>query len=97
MQLESLKNAALNRISKIVDEVFENSEVYREQIDKAKFMEHLSNRIENGLAPEKAISVADDRLTRIVRQHMAIELLGNLSDGLTPEEIRIFNEAVEGG
>ena len=64
MQLESLKNAALNRISKIVDEVFENSEVYREQIDKAKFMEHLSDRIENGLAPEKAISVADDRLTR---------------------------------
>jgi hypothetical protein len=35
-------------------------------------------------------------LTRIVGQHMAIGLMGTLLDGLTPEQLCLFNEAVEG-
>ena len=42
MAVESLKNTALNRISKIVDQVFEESEVYREEIDKAEFLQYFS-------------------------------------------------------
>ena len=96
MSVESLKNTALNRISKIVDQTFEESEVYREEINKGEFMQHIGKQFNNGLSPEKVISISSERLTRIVRQHMAYELLGTLLNGLTPEEIQIFNEAVEG-
>ena len=96
MPAKSLKNKALKRISKIIDQVFEDSEVYREEINKAEFMQHMSSRLDNGLPSEKVISISEERLTQIVRRHMAYELLGTLLDGLTPEEIRIFNEAVEG-
>ena len=96
MSVESPKNAALNRISKIVDQVFEEREVYREEIDKAQFMQYLAGRMENSLSPEKVISISEERLTRIVRQHMAIELLSGLLSDFTPEEMAIFDAAVEG-
>jgi hypothetical protein len=96
MSTERLKQKALHRISTIVDHVFEDTDVYREEINKAEFMQHMSKRIENSLSPEKAISISEERLTRIVRQHMAIGLMGTLLDGLTPEQLRLFNEAVEG-
>ena len=96
MSVESLKDTALHRISKIVDEVFEDSEVYSEELDKDEFIQHMLEQLDNGLLPKKVTSINAERLTRIVRQHMAFNLLGALLEGLTPEQIRIFDEAVEG-
>ncbi|MCH8292288.1 hypothetical protein IH992_14435 [Candidatus Poribacteria bacterium] len=96
MPANSLKNTALNRISKIVDQVFKESEIFNEEVDKTEFMQVYSDLIDNGSSPKELISIADEELTRRVRQLMATELLGTLLDGLTPEDIRIFNEAVEG-
>jgi hypothetical protein len=96
MSTQSLKDQALERISKIVDQIFEDSDVFREEINKDEFMQHMSKRLDNSLSPEKANSISEERLTRIVGQHMAIGLMGTLLDGLTPEQLRLFNEAVEG-
>jgi len=96
MSTESPKNTALNRISKIVDQTFEDSAVYKEELNKTELMQIYSDLMDNGLPSENLISITEGELTRRVRQLMAMELLGTLLDGLTPEEIRIFNEAVEG-
>ena len=96
MSTESPKNTALNRISKIVDQTFEESEIFREEVNREELMQIYSDLMDNGLPPENLISITEGELTRRVRQLMAMELLGTLLDGLTPEEIRIFNEAVEG-
>ena len=96
MPAKSMKDKALKRISKIIDQVFEDSEIFKEEVNKVQFMQHFSNRIENGLASKELISISEEELTRMIRQLMAVELLGTLLDGLTPEQIRIFNEAVEG-
>jgi hypothetical protein len=95
MSTETLRNKALNRISTIVDKVFEDSEVYREEVNKDEFMQSFSNRMNNGLAPEELISITRDELTRMLRQLMAMELLGTLLDGLTPEQLEVFNDAIE--
>jgi DNA-binding NarL/FixJ family response regulator len=96
MSTQSLKDEALDRISTIVDKVFEDSEVYREEVDKDQFMQHISKQFNNGLLPEKVVSISKERLTRIVRQHLAIDVLSGLLSDLTPEEMEIFNAAVEG-
>ena len=96
MSAELLKDTALNRISKVVDQVFENSDVYKEELNKTKLMQIYSDLMDNGLPPENLISITEGELTRRVRQLMAMELLGTLLDGLSPEEIQIFNEAVKG-
>lgn len=96
MSAESLKDTALNRISKIVDQAFEENEIFREEVNKAEFMQYFSNRIDNGLSPEKLISISEERITRIVKQTMAVDVLSGLLSDLTPEEIEIFDAAVEG-
>ncbi len=96
MPAKSLKNTALNRISKIVDQVFKESEIFREEVDKAEFMQHFSDRIENGLAPTELIAITEEELTQWIKQYMAIDALSGLLSDLTPEEMEIFDAAVEG-
>ena len=96
MPAKLLKNTALNRILTVVDQVFRESEIFNEEVDKAQFMRHFSNRIENGLAPRELIAITEEELTRWVRQYMAIDVLSGLLSDLTPEEMKIFDAAVEG-
>jgi hypothetical protein len=96
MSAASLKDTALDRISQVVDQVFEVSEVYREELGKTELIQIYSDLMDNGFPPENLISITEADLTQRVKQLMAMELLGTLLEGLTPEEIRIFNEAVEG-
>ncbi len=42
------------------------------------------------------ISLDDERLTKKVRGVMSIELLSTIFDNFTPEQIEMFNVAVEG-
>jgi hypothetical protein len=95
MSTERLKQKALARISTIVDKVFEDSEVYRKEIDRTAFMQYFSNRLENGLVPEEVISITEEELTRWIRQNMAINVLSGLLSDLTPEEMKIFEDAVK--
>ena len=69
---------------------------YKEELNKTKLMQIYSKLMDDGLPPENLISITEGELTRRVRQLMAMELLGTLLDGLSPEEIQIFNEAVKG-
>ena len=96
MPAKLLKNTALNRISTVVDQVFKESEIFNEEVDKAQFMQHFSDRIENGLAPRELIAITEEELTRWIRQYMAIDVLSGLLSDLTPEEVEIFDAAVEG-
>jgi hypothetical protein len=96
MSAESLKDTALHRISKIVDQACEESEIFREEVNKAEFMGYFSDRIENGLSPDEFISITDEELTERIRQHLAIDVLFGLLSDLTPEEMEIFDAAVEG-
>ena len=96
MSAESLKETALHRISKIVDKIFEEREGYREEVNKAEFMQYFSDRIGNGLSPEKFVSITEEELTQQIRQYLSIDVLFGLSSELTPEEMEIFYAAVEG-
>ena len=96
MPAKLLKNTALNRISTVVDQVFKESEIFNEEVDKAQFMQHFSDRIENGLAPTELIAITEEELTQWIKQYMAIDVLSGLLSDLTPEEMEIFDAAVEG-
>ena len=96
MSAESMKETALNRISKVVDETFEESEIFREEVNKADFMQYFAERMENGLPPEELLSITEEELTRRVRQTMAVDVLSGLLSDLTSEEMEIFDAAVEG-
>ncbi len=96
MSASSLKTEALRRISKLTDKELEASEVFRRLIDKIEFLDIWSEQMEGNVTPEELLSISEEELTRRIGQMMAGEAMGTLLDGLTPEEIEIFNAAVEG-
>ena len=97
MPAPSMKAKTLHRISKLVDKVFEDREIYRREIDKPEFLETWSTQMDKkNTSPEELLSITEKELTHMIKQMMAFRALGSLLDGLTPEQVENFNAAVEG-
>ena len=96
MSASSLKIEALRRISKLTNKELEASEVFRRLIDKIEFLDIWLEQVEDNVTPEELLSISEEELTRRIGQMMTWEAMGTLLDGLTPEEVEVFNAAVEG-
>ncbi|MBI1925846.1 hypothetical protein HYR99_16550 [Candidatus Poribacteria bacterium] len=97
MSAPSLKTQAMCRVSQIADKVFEEKEVYRRRVDRADFLGIYATLMdEKKLSPEEVLSIAEAELTRRIRQTMAARGLAGLLSDLTPEQMAIFDAAVEG-
>lgn len=94
--ISTAKDAALSRISGIVEELIKSDSLYREELDQTELMEIFSDLLERVVEPEEIISLDVDRLTKRVRGIMAVELLSGMLDDLTPEQRERFEAAVEG-
>jgi hypothetical protein len=81
------------RISKIVDKLIEEEEIFRE-IDKTKLMESLSRTIER-LPKGQLESISDRELARRLEKVLSIEVMSGLLKDLSPEQIEAFDEAVK--
>jgi hypothetical protein len=94
--MSPLKTKALRRLSKLTDKRLEASEVFRRLINKTEFLDIWSEQMNENVIPEELLSISEEELLRRIEQMMTWEAMGTLLDGLTPEEIDIFNAAVEG-
>lgn len=86
-----IKDTVMLRMSKIVDELIEDNEIFR-NIDKSALKESLSTLVEK--APEKLISLTDDELTRRIETVLVIEAAAGMLQDFTPEEMNVFEESV---
>ncbi len=84
-----------NKISPIVENLFQGSSLYMVKLRKQERIEHLVNLFSK-FSPEEFRAIPDDELIRRIDKLLVLEAVsGTLSD-LTPEQIQIFDEAVEG-
>lgn len=90
----SVKNEVLTRISAIVDNLIQSESIYQ-QIDKDRLMQSFSEVLDK-VPPEEITVLDDERLAKRVRRVMGTELLYGMLDHLTPEEMEVFDAAVEG-
>lgn len=96
IQVSTAKDAALSRISAIIEELIKTNTLYTEELDKNELMQIFSDLLDRVVEPEEIISLDGDRLTKRVKGIMAVELLSGMLDDLTPEQIEMFDAAVEG-
>ena len=87
-----IKDTVMLRMSKIVDELIEDNEIFR-NINKSALKESLSALVEK--APEKLISITDDELTRRIETVLVIEAAAGMLQDFTPEEMNVFEESVK--
>ncbi|NER36779.1 MAG: hypothetical protein F6J93_22825 [Oscillatoria sp. SIO1A7] len=94
--ISTAKDAALYRISGIVEELMKNDNLYREELDHNELMQIFSGLLDEVVEPEEIIALDEDRLTKRITGIMAVELVSGMLDDLTPEQMEMFDAAVEG-
>lgn len=84
-----------NRITPIVDNLFKGSSFYKARLKKQERIEHLIHLF-GKFSPEEFRAIPDYELTRRIDKLLVLELVSGTLNDLTPEQIKIFDESVEG-
>jgi len=83
------------RVSKIVDRLMRDSEVFQEELDQGDLVELLTNEMRK-FSLKEFLLIDDDDLSRRIGRIIALNMLSKLSEDFTHEQKRIFDEAVGG-
>lgn len=81
------------RISKIIDELVEENEAFKE-VDKGALMDSLAELTEN-FSDRELTGVSDGELRSRLRDILLFEALSGLLTGLSSEQIEAFDEAAK--
>ncbi|MBO1350994.1 MAG: hypothetical protein EBE86_028165 [Hormoscilla sp. GUM202] len=95
-QVSTAKDAAMSRISAIVEELIKGNYIYQEELDKNELMIIFAGMLDRVVNSEDIISLEEERLIERVKGVMAFEATAGMLLDLTPEQIEMFDAAVEG-
>lgn len=90
------KQAVVTRVSNILESLFESNSLFREKLNQAAMIQLISRLVEENLTDAQLGAIDDDELTRRIRQILATEMMSNLLDDLTSEQVAVFDAAVKG-
>ncbi len=85
----------INRISPIVEKLFQSNSLYLVKLDKQEMIEILVDLF-GKFSPEEFMAITDHQLTDRIDSILVLEAISGTLNDLTPEQIKIFDEAVEG-
>lgn len=94
-EVSESKDVFLARISPIVDSLFKNNSFFQEKLDKTEIVQHLTDLFKK-LSLEEFTAIDNDDLTKRINFLMLVEATAGMLNDLTPEEMEIFDAAVEG-
>ncbi|HEY9874276.1 MAG TPA: hypothetical protein V6D12_12615 [Candidatus Obscuribacterales bacterium] len=89
------KDALNSRISARVDNLIQSKSLF-ERLDKAEILKLLSTLVEENLSTEQVRAISDEELTRRIKKIMVLQTVAGTLNDLTPEQMEIFDAAVEG-
>lgn len=88
------RDIAIARLSKIVDNLIQGNSLYQERVDKQEIIQHLVNLLDK-FSPEFINALSDGELTDRIDSILVIEAVSGTLNDLTPEQIEMFDAAVE--
>ncbi|MCM0594254.1 MAG: hypothetical protein ACSI46_04815 [Gloeotrichia echinulata DVL01] len=94
-EVSSYQQELSNRISPIVDNLFKSNSLYLVKLKKWEMMEMLVDLF-GQLSPEEMRAINEHELIRRIRKILTLEAVSGTLDDLSPEQIAIFDAAVEG-
>ena len=94
-QVFPAQDVAIGRISAIVDRLFQENEKFRERLEKDEVMSIFSNLLAQ-VDTQELCAVDESELTARVERVMVREAVAGTLNELTPEQMAIFDAAVEG-
>jgi pheromone shutdown protein TraB len=94
-EVSNYKQELLKRISPIVENLFKNSSFYIVKLNKQEMVKMLVNLF-GKFSPEEMKAISDNELSRRIKKILTLEAVSGTLNDLTPEQIKIFDEAVLG-
>lgn len=94
-EVSNYKQELFNRISPIVENLFKGSSLYIVKLNKQEMVEMLVNLF-GKFSPEEMKAISDNELSRRIKKILTLEAVSGTLNDLTPEQIKIFDEAVLG-
>ena len=89
------QNVFLVRISQIVNNLIDSSKFYQEKLDKNEMVLDLVGLFKQ-LSLEEFATIEDEDLNRRIDNLLTLEAVSGTLNDLTPEQMKMFDEAVEG-
>lgn len=93
-EVSSYHQELTNRISPIVDNLFKSNSLYLVKLKKWKMIEMLVDLF-GKFSPEEMRAIKDDDLTRRIDSILVLEAVSGTLNDLTPEQIKMYDEAVK--
>ena len=83
------------RITPIVKRLMKANLIYGEKFEADEIIEEIVGEM-SVLGPQTFMAITDHELIKRIKRRMALELVTGLLDDFTPEEMSLFDEAVNG-
>ncbi|MBF2008257.1 hypothetical protein ACF3DV_10850 [Chlorogloeopsis fritschii PCC 9212] len=94
-EVTSYNQELINRISPIVEKLFQTNSLYQVKLDKQEMIEMLVNLF-GKFSPEEIRAIPENQLTRRIDKILVLEAVSGTLNDLSPEQLAIFDAAVEG-
>lgn len=94
-EISSYYQELVNRISPIVEKLFKANSLYLVKLKRREMIEMLVDLF-GRFSPEEMRAIKDDDLTDRIDSILVLEAVSGTLNDLTPEQIAMFDEAVEG-
>jgi hypothetical protein len=85
----------ISRISPIVENLFQGNSLYQVKLSQREMIQMLVELF-GKFSPEEMSEIKDDDLTDRIDSILVLEAVSGTLNDLTPEQIAIFDAAVEG-
>ncbi|MEH1998688.1 hypothetical protein [Nostoc sp.] len=93
-EVSSYNYELINRISAIVENLFKDNSLYLVKLKKQEMIEMLVELF-GQLSPEEMRAIKDNDLTRRMDKILVLEAISGTLNDLTPEQIKMYDEAVK--
>jgi uncharacterized membrane protein len=93
-QVSEQRKEAIARISTIVDKLIAGNSLYQERLEKKEIMEILVNLVDK-FSTEFVTAISDNELTDRIDSILVIEAVSGTLNDLTPEQMKMFEQAVK--
>lgn len=94
-EVYSYNHELINRISPIVENLFKANSLYLVKLNKQEMIEMLVDLF-GQFSPEEMRAIKDNDLIKRIDSILVLDAISGTLNDLTPEQIKMFDEAVEG-
>ena len=89
------KESMVKRIEQVVSSLMEEDTLLEEAIDYLEMVQDLTNVFEKNLSLENFNPLSDPSLKERCNRIMSVNLLETIGEDFTPEEMEIFENAIQ--